>query len=132
MQTVKVRLTSAQGILKEEGKDEETGEEYDIHITGYDENGFPVMPIYEVPLTARVSHAIHKEKRLVDVTGGEKKAQADVERLRVKHLAEQSKTSPAQAFLTLTAAELELRLEAARNEGAKAGLAGKKKAVEGE
>lgn len=117
-----VRLANAWAIFKEEGLDPVTGKGYDIHITGFSEDGHPVRPVREVDLTNRVSAAI-QEKRLIDVNRtpeGLEGANTEIEEALVKFRAERAANEADVAkgkVLTITPEDLEARLAAAKAEG---------------
>ncbi len=119
---VHVRLADAYAIFKEEGLDPLTGKGYDIHITGFSEDGHPVRPIHEVDLTNRVGAAIH-EKRLIDlgrVPGGIEAAQVEIDKeladFRALRAANEASVKGGKV-LSITAEDLETRLAAAKAEG---------------
>jgi len=115
--TIAVRLANAYSIHKETAADPNGGTEpMDIHITGFDEDGNAVCPIFHVPLAPGVRMALN-EGRLQQVQNTEVDAeQAKLDELKARKRAERAAAPPTQT-VTLSLEELTTQLAAARREG---------------
>jgi len=121
--TIYVRLASPHGIYREQGMD--GGEVIDIHLFGFEpetgqvitlEDGTVTTHVWQVPRTTRLMGVLGKEKgRLIEVRDPKERAKiaAAEEALKARVAAQQAAT-PAVPTVTMTAEELELRLQAVR------------------